>query len=175
MTVHIISATESMSSTPLICSLTPELTDENRTVKGTIMDNNKEFWRNIKFIYGDGDPCNFGCSDEKFQEMISLSQELFPDKPYRVVKEWHWGDLELDDQHLDRLDKMGLKPAFIFAKEIIVDGTERDGEGRSVKTSPLFEFHHGCLFVTRNTTYILVGAGTRMTVHPFVFSYLFSL
>lgn len=139
------------------------------------MENDNEFWKILRFLYGDGVHCDFGCSEEEIPEMVSLSQEMFPSKPYRVVRGWHWGDLDLDMQHLDRFSELGLQPSFIYAEEIVEDGSKRAGKGKSVRTSPLVEFQHSSLFVTQNTVYILVGTGIRMTVNLFVYQHLFSL
>lgn len=137
------------------------------------MESGYDIWMVLSFLYGEGTSCDFGCSEENIVEMVALSQEIFPSKPYRVVKHWLWADLKLDQQHLDRYKALGLQPSVIYAKEIVQDGSDRGGVGKSVRTSLLMEFHHGCLFVTRNTTYILVGSGTRMAIHPFVYTNFF--
>lgn len=127
----------------------------------------------VRLVHGRGTPCEYGCSEEEIPEMISLCKQMFPGKPYRVVEGWCWADFELDEEQMEIFKNHGLKSSFIYADKIVEDGSDRGNKGLSVKTTPLVEFHHGCLFVTRNTCYVLVGIGTRMTVHPKVYSSIF--
>jgi len=76
---------------------------------------------------------------------------------------------ELDVSELESTIQAGMKPSFIYAGELMEDERGEWRKGLAVKTTLLVEFHLDCLFITRNTTYILVGAGRRMTVKPDVY------
>lgn len=123
-----------------------------------------------RLVRGDGDPCDFGCSQNDVPKMILLGKQLFPTKPYRVVSHWCWADLELNDSLAEKVKEQGMQPSFVYADKIIEDETATWDKGLAIKTTLLVEFCHNCLFVTRNTIYILVGAGSRMTVLPGVYA-----
>jgi len=127
------------------------------------MTNTDELAVVSRLINCQGDPCDFGCSEGEVDRMKVLSKQLFPEKPYRVVRKWTWGDIEVDEAFSASLTEVGILPAFLIA-EMVEDETEKFDSGLKVKTTPLVSFSNNCLFVTRNTAYILVGRGTRMTV-----------
>ena len=120
-------------------------------------------------VGGHGDPCDFGCKEEDIDAMIARATELFPGKPCSVVANWCWGDIEIHPNDALKLRETGVEPAFVFADTVVYDQANRWPKGSCVRTSFLVEFHHPCIFSTRNTSYILLGPGTRMTVMPEVF------
>lgn len=115
-----------------------------------------------RFINGEGEPCEYGCVQEDVSRMIALGKEMYPDKPYRVVSGWSWGDFDVTESQRDIFRQQGVEPAFLFANQVVIDETGRFHE--AVKTTFLLAFHAPCLFVTKNTVYILLGPGSRTTV-----------
>ncbi len=126
-----------------------------------------------KLVNCEGDPCDFGCTEGDIDKMIAHAKEKFPAKPYRVVSNWCWGDLEVAPGQVDIFHRKDVLPCFIYANKIIQDERAPWDKGLSVRTTLLVEFHRDCIFTTRNSNYILVGSGSRMTVHPSVFTSLF--
>jgi hypothetical protein len=115
-----------------------------------------------RFINCEGEPCDYGCAEEDLPRMIAIGKEMYPDKPYRVVSGWSWGDFEVNESQREVFRQEGVEPAFLFANQVVIDETGRFHD--AVRTTPLLAFHAPCLFVTKNTVYILLGPGSRMTV-----------
>jgi hypothetical protein len=126
-----------------------------------------------RLVNGDGDSCDFGCSQNDVPEMITLAKKMFPSKPYRVVTYWCWGDFDIPTEQIEGVKQRGVEPSFIYASSVTEDEVDPANEGFCVKTSLLVEFHLNCLFVTRNTVYILSGKGSRMKVKPAAYNSLF--
>jgi len=140
--------------------------------QGNSVDNMGLIAQALRLVNAQGDPCDYGCSERELNNMIAYCQEMFPSKPYCAVKEWCWADLEIDNHQLEEARSEGVYPCFVYASYIIEDQAGRWSTGFSVRTTFLTEFHKNCLFVTRNTAYVLVGKGSRMTVAPAVYKNL---
>lgn len=84
-------------------------------------------------------------------------------KPYRVVRDWIWADLDVSEKNVKDLEQQGLKPVMVYAHKIMFDSTQRFEPGNWVRTTPLIQFTPPCIFETNNTVYILVGEGKRKT------------
>lgn len=121
---------------------------------------------------GQGDPCDYGCSEESVEQMIVRAKELFPTKPCCVVSEWCWADVDIDVRQAEELQRTGVQACFIYSNKIIRDEADPWAEGSCVRTSFLEAFHDRCIFSTRNTNYVLVGSGVRMKVLPQVLTNL---
>ncbi|MEX1196359.1 MAG: hypothetical protein WEB57_00675 [Pseudohongiellaceae bacterium] len=124
----------------------------------------------VRLIHGQGDYCDFGCSKNDVEAMIARAKELFPRKPYCVASGWTWADIEIDPRQADEVAQAGVHPAFIYADNILSDEADRWAQGSCVRTTLLVAFHENCIFSTRNTSYILVGSGTRLKVAPAVYN-----
>jgi hypothetical protein len=120
-----------------------------------------------------GDPFDAGCREEELQDMVTYCKHLRPDKPFCLIASWCWADLDLDPLATEQLKNAGVQPAFVFSSHIIEDEAKRWQKALSVKTGLLTEFHRNCIFETRNTFYILVGEGSRLSVAPAVYNNLF--
>ncbi|PCD01308.1 hypothetical protein EAO82_15225 [Halopseudomonas pelagia] len=82
-------------------------------------------------------------------------------RPYCIVRDWIWVDLDLNQQQLNVLESTGKQPAIIYAHTVLFDSEKRLDIGDFVRTSPLVAFEDGYLFATANTTYVLLGNGVR--------------
>lgn len=120
----------------------------------------------------EGDPCDYGCSEEFVEQMIARAKELFPNKPCCVVCDWSWADVDIDARQAEEIQRTGVQACFIYANNIIRDEADPWAEGSSVRTSLLETFHDQCIFSTRNTNYVLVGQGVRMKSLPQVLTNL---
>jgi hypothetical protein len=45
----------------------------------------------------DSYPCDLGCDEEATPELIEHCKKRFPDRPYCIVRDWIWIDLETGD------------------------------------------------------------------------------
>lgn len=118
-----------------------------------------------------GTPCDFGCSQRSVPAMIEYVKTHLSPYPYSVVADWKWIDMDASQETRDSLDSYGLKPSALFAHRVITD--ERMRPFKSVRTTLLQRFHKNCIFLTRNTAYILTGPGTRVSIDTRVFISIF--
>jgi len=119
----------------------------------------------------DGDTCDFGCSEQAVPKMIVYVKESFPSYPYCVVSDWVWIDLTVSNKAMATLEERGLKPSAVYAHQVVDDEMRRDF--KSVRTTLLQDFYKNCIFLSRNTAYILQGSGTRVSVNPAIFASIF--
>lgn len=119
-----------------------------------------------------GDSCDFGCSENAVSEMIEYIKTNLPEYPYCIISDWTWIDINVSKEALEQIDKRGLKPCAIYANKVIEDEAGRPFE--SVRTTLLQGFHKNCIFLSRNTAYILLRPETRITVEYPVFASIFS-
>ena len=121
-------------------------------------------------LYDNGIFCDFGVDESELSRMIEVGRERYPDKAISAVKNWIWWDLDVSEEARLYLEANKILPAMIFANFLIWDSRGRWSEGTSVLTTPLVSFEENCLFVTRNTVYVLIGKGSRKTVDPIIAS-----
>lgn len=96
-------------------------------------------------------------------EAIALVEEKAPHKPWCIVKNWTWIDLEISPSDRTAVAQAGYSPVMIYAHHVIQDSRGRFRTGDWVRSTPLIAFSENCLFETRNTVYVLTGTGTRKT------------
>jgi|GEM_PF-447553 len=130
------------------------------------LENNLGVNQFVKLVTQKGEPCDFGCNESAVEEMLARAKQLSPNKPCRVVTGWSWGDLDIDSQLAERFRQEGIQPSFVFANTIIFDEADPWDAGLCIKTTFLKCFYEPCIFVTRNTNYVLVGPGVRRKVLP---------
>jgi len=86
----------------------------------------------------------------------SLSLRIFPllgEPPFRLVVD--------TDERTATTDR-GLIPALVYALTVIQDSKGRFAPGDWVRSTLEVSFTHDCLFETKNTVYVLMGAGRRL-------------
>ena len=94
-------------------------------------------------------------------EALAYARQHFVYGGYCLVRNWRWLDLEATESQRLLLAKTGRQPALIYAHTVIYDSERRWDVGDFVRTSLLHQ-HDGFHFRTLNTTYLLLGPGTRM-------------
>ena len=119
-----------------------------------------------------GDPCDFGCDESSVPKMIAYVKKQLPRYPFCVVADWVWVDINVESEVLEKFSERDLKPSFIYAHKVIDDEVQRPFE--FVRTTYLQDFRENCIFLSRNTAYILQGQGTRVSIDPVVFAAVFS-
>lgn len=118
-------------------------------------------------LYNRGSHCDFGCSKSVIPEMIEYIKQHLPDYQYCVVSGWCWIDIVAPSKTIENLNERGLQPSALFAQN--VDQDEKNRGFKCVRTTFLKSFHKNCIFVTKNTAYILCQRGTRTTIDAQVF------
>lgn len=117
-------------------------------------------------LYVRGTACDFGVDESFLPVIIETTKKRFPHKGISAVKQWMWWDYDISEDDRNHFVASGVQPAIVFANYLLWDSRDRWPEGWNVKTTPLVSFEENCLFITRNTVYILVGKGQRKTVDP---------
>jgi hypothetical protein len=117
-------------------------------------------------VQAQGSKCNYGCDYDQLPEIIAYTKQRFPDKPYCVVKNWTWLEITAANGELDGTGGASgdVNSSVLYIGEIIADEAHRPRLGPMMRTSALCEFHRDCIFVTKNTAYILCGSGNRTKV-----------
>lgn len=119
-----------------------------------------------------GAPCDFGCDKSAVPQMIEYVKEHLPGYCYCVIADWVWIDINVTLEAQEQYDQQGLKPSIIYAHKVIDDEAQRPFE--FLRTTALQKFQKNCIFLSRNTAYVLCGPGTRVTIDPVVYDAVFS-
>lgn len=134
--------------------------------------NIEEFLNQTDAVLGyEGVHSDFGCSEQSVPAMIEYVKHQLPDYPSCVVADWKWVDMNASHEDEEMLAEHGFKPSALLAHRVISDDCMRGF--KSVRTTLLKELHKNCIFVTRNTAYILTGPGKRVSVDAPVFISIF--
>jgi hypothetical protein len=108
-------------------------------------------------LYESGEPRQG--SVESHETLIDLVRLRFPGKPYCLVENWTIFRIECTAEQFINIHGAGQKPLILFAHNVIFDSERRFDVGNWVRTSMCTSFEDGLIFETRNTVYVLVGAG----------------
>lgn len=119
-------------------------------------------------LYAPGVPMTgYEISDE---DAIKSIRERFSDRPYCLVRNWIWIDIDISDSVRDEVLRAGRQPVMLYAHEVVFDSLGRFRRGDWVRSSPLVSFFDDCFFQTHNTLYVLLGTGERKRAEPSVIS-----
>lgn len=113
----------------------------------------------FRFLYGEGEKVSGWSSDP--EELVSLAQQMFPDKPYCLVKRWAVAEMSGPEKELAALASEGLLTTLVFAHEVVRDSRNRFSPGHWVRSNFGISHSHACMFETRSTVYLLLGDGCR--------------
>ena len=95
------------------------------------------------------------------EDLISLAAKIFPGKAFCVVRQWIFIDLIMTSEEKEKLSRLGLLPATLFAHEVVLDSRGRFQPNMWVRSDFQVSFIYGCMFETKNTVYLLSGAGQK--------------
>ncbi|MBU0811888.1 hypothetical protein SAMN05216370_3130 [Pseudomonas peli] len=123
------------------------------------------------FLSSEGEAIPSACDDEVAG--IALAQKLYPGKPYCSVRQWVLVDLDISDDKKALVAEQGFRPILLYAHAVVNDSACRFSPGDWVRSTLLVDLKSNCLFETRNSVYILLGAGSRKTVEPAVVTGIF--
>ena len=112
-----------------------------------------------QLLYGTGEESP-GWQDSE-EELISLAAKSFPGKAFCVVKQWILIDLTVTPEEREKLAKLGLLPATLYAHEVVLDSRGRFQPRMWVRSNFGVSFSQGCMFETKSTVYLLWGSGLR--------------
>ena len=93
-------------------------------------------------------------------ELIRLSREVFPSKPYCIVRNWMLLDVILSEPLRKELKARGQQPVVLYAQSVISHSSGTKAPGQSVCTS-FQDFFDDGFFESDETLYILAGRGSR--------------
>jgi len=123
------------------------------------------------FLSSEGEAIPSACDDEVAG--IALAQKLYPGKPYCSVRQWVLVDLDISDDKKALVAEQGFRPILLYAHAVVNDSACRFSPGDWVRSTLLVDLKSNCLFETRNSVYILLGAGSRKTAEPAVVTGIF--
>lgn len=116
-----------------------------------------------EFLSSEGEIIHSACNDEAAG--VGLAQELCPGKPYCSVRQWILVDLDISDGKKALVTDQGFQPVLLYAHTVVTDSAKRFAPGEWVRSTLLVNLKN-CLFETKNSVYILLGAGSRKTADP---------
>lgn len=95
------------------------------------------------------------------EDLIYLAARSFPGKAFCVVRQWILIELTVTPVEKVKLTNLDLLPMTLFAHEVVLDSKGRFQPGMWVRSNFGKSFTEGCMFETKNTVYLLWGAGQR--------------
>ena len=123
------------------------------------------------FLSKEGEAIHSACDDEAAG--IVLAQELCQGKPYCSVRQWILVDLDISDDKKALVTEQGFQPVLLYAHTVVTDSARRFSPGDWVRSTLLVDQKSNCLFETKNSVYILRGAGSRKTADPAIVTSMF--
>ena len=112
-------------------------------------------------LFGDGEPMQGATFS--LEEAIEQAKSYATHKPFRIVRDWIWADLDVGEKIALDLESRGITPVMVYAHDVMYDSTSRFEPGNWVRTTALIRFTPPGFFETRNTVYVLIGEGKRKT------------
>ncbi|PQO96418.1 hypothetical protein C5612_30465 [Pseudomonas frederiksbergensis] len=97
-------------------------------------------------------------SSEDVEVLKNHLLEKYPRKPFCLVEEWTIFRADVSHTDLEKIEKAGHEPLFVFAHKVVHDSRSRFQPGDWVRSSMAISFD-GVMFETKNTVYALMGGG----------------
>ncbi|MEN0036693.1 MAG: hypothetical protein AAGC78_06480 [Cellvibrio sp.] len=114
-----------------------------------------------------GEPCDLGCGESDVEKWINFCTGKYPYKGVCTVKKWAVIECRCSENEVLIIkEKLGLQPFVLNANHVMWDSQGRWREGNFCCSFFLIELEESCLFITKNTCYILVGNGHRKSISP---------
>ena len=148
------------------------LTEYIKTKIGLTMKekNNEREALDFSFLHGKEESVIQGIPESDIEIWKVKLLKKSNNKNIRFVREWIWWNLICTEADKAALLKEGIIPTALYSHDLIWDESGAFTPGWSVKTSLLENFEEECLFITRNTIYVLVGPGRQSDIDPRVFN-----
>jgi hypothetical protein len=113
-----------------------------------------------------GTPSCLGCDESEIEKWISYCEDHYADKGICTVKKWMIVECTYSEPAKAKLREMGLLPFVMHANCVVWDSKNRWRTGSFASSYFLVELSENCLFVTKNTAYILIGSGHKKFISP---------
>lgn len=108
-------------------------------------------------LFGSSEQLARGTSESVHSLNLTVRRR-FPYKPYCLVEQWTIFRADVSSDDLAKIQAAGHFPLFIFAHKVVHDSRGRFQPGEWVRSSMGISFD-GVMFETKNTVYVLMGAG----------------
>ena len=114
-----------------------------------------------ELLSGPGEPLQG--SIDTVDALIEMAKSRFPHKPYCLIEDWTIFRIDVTEDELTKIHAASQLPLIVFAHNVRFDSERRFDVGDWVRTTFATSFEEGFLFETRNTVYVLAGAGHEKT------------
>ena len=111
-------------------------------------------------LLGDGSVDLMG-SELSLEEAQVAARQHYKWMPLCAVEEWVILDAIVTEAEREKIGSLGCTPVFLFAQRVVHDEQRRFEPGHWVRSGMATSFKEGFMFATRNTVYLLLGAGRR--------------
>lgn len=118
------------------------------------------------FFNESGEPSLLGCNESDVERLVSLCESKHSTKGICTVKNWAIVDCEFDDVSRAHFHAKGVQPTVLHTNHVLWDKCQRWPPGSFASSSLLVSIEQNCLFITKNTVYVLVGEGHRKLIAP---------
>ena len=105
-----------------------------------------------------------GCDEYEIEKWKKYCQEYYAEKGICLVKEWTVVEVLFSDSETNLLVGLGLKEFVLNANNVLWDSKNRWPPGSVVCSHFLSAIEENCLFITKNTCYVLVGVGHQKSI-----------
>ncbi|WP_323816470.1 DUF6957 family protein [Cellvibrio sp. NN19] len=112
-----------------------------------------------RFFSDVGAPSDLGCDESEVQKWISFCEDKYPSKGVCTVKKWAVVECQCSEVEKGQLTSQGFLPFVLHTNYVEWDSRGRWRTGSFASSFFLVVIEENCLFITKNTCYILVGAG----------------
>lgn len=102
-------------------------------------------------------------SSASVEQIVATLAVRAPLKAFCLVEEWTIFRADLTPAELTRVRAADHLPLILFAHKVVVDSRARFQPGDWVRSSMCTAFDDGVMFETKNTIYVLMGAGHEQT------------
>lgn len=109
-------------------------------------------------LFGPAQP--LGGSRLADDELVSLCNETFSEKPFCVVRHWMLLDVMLPQSMEKDIKARGTQATILYAQVMVFDSRGMHQPRGSVLSSYQLDFD-GCVFESKETIFILAGRGSR--------------
>lgn len=117
-----------------------------------------------RFFSDVGVPSDLGCDESEVQKWISFCEDKYPNKGVCSVKNWATVECQCSEVEKGQLTAQGFLPFVLHTNCVVWDSRGRWKVGSFACTFFLVAIEENCLFITKNTCYILLGAGHCKTI-----------
>lgn len=95
--------------------------------------------------------------------LVREARARFPQKPFCLVEQWTILRADLTPEEIAKVHAANHLPLFLFAHKVVEDSQQRFQPGDWLRSSMCVTFEEGFMFETKNTVYVLMGAGHERT------------